>query len=243
MGNEIQRVVGVIPARLNSVRFPRKILAPINGSPMVISVAERALQAQLLDEVIIAVDSEEVLRKLKNPRIKVVMTSTEHNSGSDRVAEVVKEQDVEIVVNIQGDEPMLDPVIIDKMVNEFRDAEVQMVTSVSTEITPEDFLDSNIVKVLLDEHRNAIVFQRNLKEETTGGWYRHIGVYAFRKETLLYFTSLPQSINEQKFGLEQLRALDNGIPIRAVVTHYPYRGVDTEKDMEAVLQMCEVAKL
>ena len=170
------------------------------------------------------------------------MTSIEHNSGSDRVAEVVKEQDVEIVVNIQGDEPMLDPVIIDKMVNEFRDAEVQMVTSVSTEITPEDFLDSNIVKVLLDEHRNAIVFQRNLKEETTGGWYRHIGVYAFRKETLLYFTSLPQSINEQKFGLEQLRALDNGIPIRSVVTHYPYRGVDTEKDMEAVLQMCEVTK-
>ena len=243
MGNEIQRVVGVIPARLNSVRFPRKILALINGSPMVMSVAERALQAQLLDEVIIAVDSEEVLRKLKNSRIKVVMTSVEHSSGSDRVAEVVKEQDVEIVVNIQGDEPMLDPVIIDKMVNEFRDAEVQMVTSVSTEITPEDFLDSNIVKVLLDERRNAIVFQRNLKEETTGGWYRHIGVYAFRKETLLYFTSLPQSINEQKFGLEQLRALDNGIPIRAVVTHYPYRGVDTEKDMESVLQMCEGAKL
>ena len=243
MGNEIQRVVGVIPARLNSVRFPRKILAPINGSPMVISVAERALQAQLLDEVIIAVDSEEVLRKLKNSRIKVVMTSIEHNSGSDRVAEVVEEQDVEIVVNIQGDEPMLDPVIIDKMVNEFRDAEVQMVTSVSTEITPEDFLDSNIVKVLLDERRNAIVFQRNLKEETTGGWYRHIGVYAFRKETLLYFTSLPQSINEQKFDLEQLRALDNGLPIRAVVTHYPYRGVDTEKDMESVLQMCEGAKL
>ena len=242
MGNEFQRVVGVIPARLNSVRFPRKILAPINGSPMVMSVAERALQAQLLDEVIIAVDSEEVLRKLKNSRIKVVMTSIEHNSGSDRVAEVVEEQDVEIVVNIQGDEPMLDPVIIDKMVNEFRDAEVQMVTSVSTEITPEDFLDSNIVKVLLDEHRNAIVFQRNPKEETTGEWYRHIGAYAFRKEALLYFTSLPQSINEQKFGLEQLRALDNGIPIRAVVTHYPYRGVDTEKDMEAVLQMCEVAK-
>ena len=242
MGNEFQRVVGVIPARLNSVRFPRKILAPINGSPMVMSVAERALQAQLLDEVIIAVDSEEVLRKLKNSSIKVVMTSIEHNSGSDRVAEVVNEQDVEIVVNIQGDEPMLDPVIIDKMVNEFRDAEVQMVTSVSTEITPEDFLDTNTVKVLLDEHRNTIEFQRNLKEKTTGGWYRHIGVYAFRKETLLSFTSLPQSINEQKFGLEQLRALDNGIPIRAVVTHYPYRGVDTEKDMEAVLQMCEVPK-
>lgn len=242
MGNESQRVVGVIPARLNSVRFPRKILAPINGSPMVMSVAERALQAQLLDEVIIAVDSEEVLRKLKNSRIKVVMTSIEHNSGSDRVAEVVNEQDVEIVVNIQSDEPMLDPVIIDKMVNEFRDAEVQMVTSVSTEITPEDFLDTNTVKVLLDEHRNTIAFQRNLKEKTTGGWYRHIGVYAFRKETLLYFTSLPQSINEQKYGLEQLRALDNGIPIRAVVTHYPYSGIDTEKDLEDLLQMYEVIK-
>ena len=170
------------------------------------------------------------------------MTSIEHNSGSDRVAEVVEEQDVEIVVNIQGDEPMIDPVIIDKMVNEFRDAEVQMVTSVSTEITPEDFLDSNIVKVLLDERRNAIVFQRNLKEETAGGWYRHIGVYAFRKETLLYFTSLPQSINEQKHGLEQLRALDSGIPIRAVVTHYPYSGIDTEKDLEDLLHMYEAIK-
>ena len=242
MGNEFQRVVGVIPARLNSIRFPGKILALINGLPMVMLVAERALQAQLLDEVIIAVDSEEVRKKLKNSKIKVVMTSSEHSSGSDRVAEVVKEQDVEIVVNIQGDEPMLDPVIIDKMVYEFREVEVQMVTSVSTEISPEDFLDTNTVKVLLDEHRNATAFQRILKQKTTGGWYRHIGVYAFRKETLLYFTGLPQSINEQKYGLEQLRALDNGISIRAVVTHYPYRGVDTEKDLGTIRQMCEVAK-
>jgi 3-deoxy-manno-octulosonate cytidylyltransferase (CMP-KDO synthetase) len=230
-------VIGVIPARLDSERFPRKILTPINGKPMVMCVAERAMNSSLLDEVIIAVDSEEVYKEIKKSNVKVVMTAKDHLSGSDRIAEVVENRDVDIVVNIQGDEPMLDPKIIDGLVNEFDDSSISMTTAVSTDISPKDFFNSNIVKVLLDENRDAIGFRRDLFQEKIGGWYRHVGLYAYRKDTLLKFAGLPTSENEKKFHLEQLRALDNGIPIRAVITDYPYRGVDVEEDLNVIIKM------
>ena len=238
MSNSHGKVIGVIPARLNSVRFPSKILAPFNGHPMVMSVAERALQANTLDEVIIAVDCEDVKKKLANSSFKIVMTSMKHCSGSDRVAEVIKDKEADIVVNIQGDEPMLDPVIIDSMVNIFCDDEVQMSTCVSTDISLKDYADSNTVKVLLDEQNNANLFQRSMEKTNIEGWYRHVGVYAYRKQTLLDFASLPPSYNEKKLFLEQLRALDNGISVRAVITDYPYRGVDTKEDLERLNHMC-----
>jgi 3-deoxy-manno-octulosonate cytidylyltransferase (CMP-KDO synthetase) len=112
-----------------------------------------------------------------------------------------------------------------------------MTTAVSTDISPKDFFNSNIVKVLLDENRDAIGFRRDLFQEKTGGWYRHVGLYAYRKDTLLKFAGLPTSENEKKFHLEQLRALDNGIPIRSVITDYPYRGVDVEEDLNVIIKM------
>jgi 3-deoxy-manno-octulosonate cytidylyltransferase (CMP-KDO synthetase) len=228
-------VVGVIPARLESSRFPRKILALVNDKPMVVCVYEQARQARSLDRVIVAVDAEEVARVLKPLQAEVVMTAKEHPSGTDRVAEVVRDLDTEVVVNIQGDEPLIDPRIIDDLVAEFQDRNVRMATAVSTVITAEDLLDHNTVKVLLDAQRNAVTFRREVKEREIGGYYRHIGLYAYRKETLLQLTQLPPTENERTYRLEQWRALDHGIPIRVVITRHPYWGVDTEEDLRRLL--------
>ncbi len=198
---------------------------------MVVHVYERAQQAKSLDQVIIAIDNESVVEALEPYSVETVMTAENHASGTDRIAEVVREMEVDVVVNIQGDEPFIDPRIIDELVGVFSDKRVEMGTAVSTVITAEDLLDPNTVKVLLDIQQNAVVFRREVFEKEIGGYYRHIGLYAFRKETLLKFTQLRPTQNELQFHLEQFRALDNGIPIRAVITDYPYRGIDTEEDI------------
>lgn len=224
-------VIGVIPARLNSTRFPRKILAPVQEKPMILHVYEKASEAKTLDKVIIAVDSEETIEVLKPYKTEVVMTSPDHQSGTDRAAEAVRDEDVEIVVNIQGDEIGLDPHIIDQMTAKFDDPGVDMVTAVSTVITTEDILNPDVVKVLLDSQEQAVNFTRTPSAWGPAAYYRHIGLYAFRKETLLAFSQLPQSESEKMHHLEQLRALDNGIPIKAVVTDFPFYGIDSEEDL------------
>lgn len=234
--------IGVIPARLHSTRFPRKILVSIHDEPMVLRVYHRAQKAQLLDKVIIAVDDESVRKTLleNDPEADIRLTDPQHPSGTDRVAEVVTqldkdealEIDTDIVVNLQADEPMLDADIVNAMVKEFDDRQVQMVTAVSTVLTADDLYNPNRVKALLDEYANAIAFKRELHDEDRVGYYHHLGLYAFRKATLFRFTGLPPTVNERLYHLEQYRALDNGIPIRAIITNYPYRGVDTEDDLQ-----------
>lgn len=230
------RAVGVIPARLQSQRFPEKILAPIFEKPMIVCVAEKASQAKKLNEVIIAVDDAKTVEVLKPYDLNVVMTSKDHTSGSDRIAEAVKDIEADIVVNIQGDEPMITPEIIDDMINEFDDLNVQMVTAVSTVLSEKDINDPNSVKARLDDGCNAVMFVRKIPDGKISDWYHHVGIYAYRKETLFKFKSLPPTENEKKHNLEQLRALDNGIKIKAVVTDFPFRGVDTEKDLTSLLQ-------
>ncbi len=223
--------VGVIPARLNSARFPRKILAPINEKPMVAVVAERAQQSESLDKIIVAVDSEETQNALKHFKLNTVMTAEDHQSGTDRVSEAVADEDADIVINIQGDEPGLDPAILDAMVDKLNDPGANMVTVVSTKISPEDILDPNVVKVLLDENETAVSFTREASDWGSAGYFRHVGLYGFKRETLNQFTKLPPSDSEKTHKLEQLRALDNGIVIRTVVTDYPHYGIDTEEDL------------
>jgi len=223
--------VGVIPARLDSTRFPRKILAPIHDKPMVAVVAEKAQKSEKLDQIIIAVDSEETMDALKPFKLNVVMTSSDHRSGTDRVSEAVTDEDAEIILNIQGDEPGLDPAILDAMVDKLNDPGANMVTVVSTKISPEDILDPNVVKVLLDENETAVSFTREASDWGSAGYFRHVGLYGFKRETLNQFTKLPPSDSEKTHKLEQLRALDNGILIRTVVTDYPHYGIDTEEDL------------
>ena len=229
-------VIGVIPARIGSIRFPRKILADIEGKPMIAHVAERALESEMLDKVVIAIDSEETEKALASYKFDLIMTDIKHQSGTDRVAEVAKTIDeAEIIINIQGDEPLLSPKVIDSLVKLFDDPVVSMGTVVSRNIGVKDYLDRNIVKVFLDENQNAYNFKRDIYDAEIGGVFRHVGFYGFQRETLFEYSSLPPSKNEIDNLLEQYRALDNGIKIKALITNSEQLAVDVPEDIDRVV--------
>ena len=227
-------VIGVIPARLHSTRFPNKILTPINEKPMVMHVYDRARESEKLDDVIIAIDSNDTEEALKQYKPNLKMTHPDHLSGTDRVAEVVKDMDVDVILNIQGDEPMLNPSIIDQLVSCFDDEFVEMATIGSRVIDSSDYLNPNSVKMMINENGYATSFSREIKDYQIGGYYHHVGIYGYRKDTLSRFTALDQSRNEKNLNLEQMRALDNGITIKVAMTDYPHRGIDTKEDLELI---------
>ena len=228
-------IVGIIPARIGSKRFPKKILADIDGKPMVVHVAERAMQSKLLEKVILAIDSNEVKQVLSDFDLEIVMTSKDHVSGTDRVTEVVKGLDsAELIINIQGDEPLLEPKVIDGLIKIFDDSTVSMGTVVSRKIGIRDYLDRNVVKAFLDENQNAYDFKRDIYDSDIGGVFRHIGFYGFDRDTLLQFSSLPASENEIKYSLEQFRALDNGIKIKAFISNAQQQAVDSPEDLSLI---------
>ena len=225
-------VLGVIPARLNSSRFPKKILAPLLRKPMIAHVVERVLQSKKLDRVILAIDDYETKEALKDFNFDIMMTSKNHISGTDRIAEVTKRlEKADIIINIQGDEPLVDAKIIDDLVDTFDNTNVKMSTVLSNNLSVEDLIDSNVVKAIIDEKFNVINFKRQVFDMEIGGLYRHIGMYGFRRETLLHFTSLPLSKSEKIYKLEQMRAIDDGILIKAILTKTNHFAVDTEKDL------------
>ena len=231
-------VIGVIPARLGSSRFPKKILAPLAGKPMVVHAIEQAQKSEKLDKVILAIDSEETKEALADFDFEIIMTDSNHISGTDRVAEVIKNiDDVEIVINIQGDEPLTDPKIIDDLVDTFKDPNVHMSTVVSRKLTVSDLLNPNIVKAILDKNANAVEFKRNIFDLEIGGVYRHLGMYGFTRNALFQFTNLAPSKREQERRLEQMRALDNGLPIHALITNCQHWAVDTKEDLAKVERM------
>ena len=234
--------IGVVPARLNSVRLPRKILADLNGKPLIVHVMERALEAKSLDKVILAVDSEETIKTLEQYDFDMVLTSSDHVSGTDRIAEVIDEiPDAEIIINIQGDEPLIEADVIDSLVDSFNDSTVNISTIVSTKLTVSDLLNPNVVKAIVNEYQDAIEFKRNIFDLEIGGVYRHVGIYGFRRESLIAFTRLDPSVREVESRLEQLRALDNGMPIRATVTNYDSHSVDTQADLDKVARIMDMS--
>ena len=236
-------IVGIIPARIGSKRFPKKILADIDGKPMVVHVAERAKQSKLLEKVILAIDSNEVKQVLSDFDLEIVMTSKDHVSGTDRVTEVVNGLDsAKLIINIQGDEPLLDPKVIDGLIKIFDDSTVSMGTVVSRRIGIRDYLDRNVVKAFLDENQNAYDFKRDIYDSDIGGVFRHIGFYGFDRDTLLQFSSLPASKNEIKYSLEQFRALDNGIKIKAFISNAQQQAVDSPEDLDRVLSQLNKIK-
>ena len=234
--------VGVVPARLNSKRLPRKILADLNGKPLIAHVMGRALEAKTLDKVILAVDSEETIKTLEQYDFDMVLTSSDHVSGTDRIAEVIEEiPDAEIIINIQGDEPLIEADVIDSLVDSFNDSTVNISTIVSTKLTVSDLLNPNVVKAIVNEYQDAIEFKRNIFDLEIGGVYRHVGIYGFRRESLISFTKLDPSVREIESRLEQLRALDNGMSIRATVTNYDSHSVDTQADLDKVARIMEMS--
>ena len=224
--------IAIIPARLQSKRFPKKILFPIDEKPMVVHVYENVKKSESIDDVIIAVDDDETIKELKKWKVKTVMTSSEHQSGTDRVHEASKDKNADVIINVQADEPFLDYNLVDILVNEFDDMSVEMATVAGKELSAEQLNDSNTVKVLLDSERFATAFRRDPVDIESAGYYHHAGIYAYRQEALNRFTSLEPSTNEQKFKLEQLRALDNGISIKVVLTDKVNKGIDTLEDIK-----------
>ena len=224
--------IAIIPARLQSKRFPKKILFPIDEKPMVVHVYENVKKSESIDDVIIAVDDDKTVKELKKWKVKTVMTALDHQSGTDRVHEASKDKNADVIVNVQADEPFLDYNLVDMLVNEFDDMSVEMATVAGKELSAEQLNDSNTVKVLLDSDRFATAFRRDPVDIESAGYYHHAGIYAYRQEVLDRFTSLEPSVNEQKFKLEQLRALDNGISIKVVLTDKVNKGIDTLEDIK-----------
>jgi 3-deoxy-manno-octulosonate cytidylyltransferase (CMP-KDO synthetase) len=233
-------VAAVIPARMGSTRFPGKPLASISGRPMIQHVYEQAAGCNLVDRVIVAADDQAVQQAVLSFGGEVAMTSTAHQTGTDRVAEVARGLDADIIVNIQGDEPLLPPDAIESAVRPLMQDESKMMSTLKTGLRPEDDpCDPNIVKVICDTHGRALYFSRApIPFHRNGGppaqIYRHIGLYTFRRSFLFEFTALPQTPLELSESLEQLRALEHGHSIFVYETAYYPLGVDTPADIDRV---------
>lgn len=239
------RVLGVIPARYASSRFPGKALVKIAGKSMLQHVWERASQARYLTGIVIATDDERIRAEAERFKARVAMTRADHPSGTDRVAEVASASDAEIIVNIQGDEPLIDPAAIDAAVLGLMDGdEIQMGTLKKKIERLEEIANPNVVKVVTDHSGNAIYFSRAAipyvrSDGSAPVCFKHIGLYVYRRDFLLNYSDLPVGPLEQAERLEQLRALENGFRIRVVETEYESLGVDTPQDWEKVSALFE----
>jgi len=233
------RVLGVIPARLASTRLPRKVLREIAGAPMVCHVYRRARQSDSLTDLIVATDSQEVVDACAAFHIPAVMTSPQHPSGTDRVWEVSRSRSADVYVNIQGDEPLITPGHIQKLVEPFQTRHDTQVSTLRIRATPEEARDPNVVKVVTDAQGNALYFPRlpipYERDRAAGATHwKHLGLYAYRRDALENFHRFGPSRLETAERLEQLRFLEHGIPIQVVETTEPTIGVDTEADLRAV---------
>lgn len=235
-------VIGVIPARFSSTRFEGKVLAEVLGKPLIQHVWERAKQAMLLEDLIIACDDERVAEAALGFGAKVVMTSRGHECGTDRISEVINPLDIKIVVNIQGDEPLVHPTMIDSVAQALlEDQNVSMSTVIKRIDSPQEIQDPNVVKVVVDKNNFALYFSRAAipfcaqnSEVKQPVYYKHIGLYGYTKDFLFTFRNLPVSRLEKTERLEQLRVLEEGFRIKAIETKFDTIGVDTAEDLERV---------
>ncbi len=231
------KVIGVIPARLNSTRFPGKVLADLWGKPMIQQVYGRAKKAKRLDEVLIATDNEKIFAAAKKFGAKVVMTSKKHLTGTDRVSEAVEKIDAEIVIDIQADAPLISPLMIDKVAEVLLEDPTLVMATLMKKIGKEsEFNNPNVVKVVTDKQGFALYFSRSPIPYAKNGFvsYKHIGAYGYRKNFLLTFVQLPRSPLEKIENLEQLRILENGYKIKMVETDHDMIEVDTEEDLKMI---------
>ena len=235
------KVLGVIPARYASSRFEGKALADLLGKPMIQHVYERAIKARTLDGVLVATDDQRIFDAVKAFGGEVVMTA-EHPTGTDRVAEVAGSSGAEILVNVQGDEPIIEPAMIDEVLEPLLgDSSIDLGTLVHRISSQEEYLNPNVVKVIVNQAGFAMYFSRSsIPYIKPDGWrpdaliYRHVGLYVYRRHALLDFAQKSAAPFETLEGLEQLRFLENGYRMKVVETTYSSIGVDTPEDLEAV---------
>ena len=234
------KTVAVIPARLGSTRLPRKMLREIDGRPLVVWVYQAVRSSPLLDDVIIATDSQEILDGCSKHSCNRCMTSGKHRSGTERVHEVSQSVGAEVYINVQGDEPMLRAEHIATLVELMKSPDVPVGT-LKTPAAPEDIANPNAVKVVTDLNGRSLYFSRSTipfdRDGSKPSYFKHLGIYAYRKQALDRFVSLPESSLERAERLEQLRFLENGIAIYAAQTPYDSIGVDTEEDLARVEEL------
>ncbi len=239
------KAIAVIPARLASTRLPRKMLREIAGKPLIGLVYEAVRSSPLLDRAIVATDSDEILAVCRQHGWEAEMTSSHHRSGTERVHEVSGRVMADVYINVQGDEPLTRPEHIATLLGVMKNPSVQVGT-VMTPASEEDIPNPNAVKVVTDASGRALYFSRATipydRDGTRPRYFKHLGLYAYRKEALDRFVKLPESSLEKSERLEQLRFLENGIPIFVGETPYDSVGVDTEEDLQRVIGILDRRK-
>jgi len=249
------KIIGIIPSRYASQRLPAKSLADIHGKPMVQHVYERASQSRLLTDVIVATDDERIESVVKGFGGHVVMTPTDIRSGSDRIAHVARSLESELIVNVQGDEPLIEPKVIDQTIQVLLDdADAVVSTAVKKIISLDELLTPSVVKVVIDRKHFALYFTRSLvpfvrdSAEVTdwlkhAAFYKHLGIYVYRSSFLQQYASLAPTPLEQAEKLEQLRILEHGYRIKVTLTEYDSIPVDTQEDLERVRRQIKNQKV
>lgn len=235
-------IIAVIPARYAATRFPAKLMQLLGDQSVILHTYNNTKATGLFTDVFVVTDSEIIFNEITHNGGKAIMSKKEHESGTDRIAEAVEQLDADVIINVQGDEPFVQKEPLQKLCDLFTDAGVQVASLMHIITEPEMITDPNCVKVVVNKNgdamyfsRSAIPFQRDKNVQPV--YYKHIGIYGYRKNVLLKFTQLPASLPEQTEKLEQLRLLENGINIRMAVTE-PWGGsIDTKQDLEKAKMM------
>ncbi len=242
------KILGIIPARYASTRFPGKPLADICGKSMIQRVFEQAAKAETLTKVVVATDDERIFQHVLSFGGAAILTSDQHESGTDRCAEVAKQfPEFEGIINIQGDEPLIDPSQIDLLGATLSQNDVQLATLIKQIKTEDELFNPNTPKVILNKNEQAIYFSRQplpyLRGIAESEWlqnhtfYKHIGIYGYRAQTLATITQLPVSSLEKAESLEQLRWIENGMAIQTAITDAESLAVDTPEDLQKIIQL------
>ena len=255
MKNKKASIIAIIPARYGSTRYPGKALVPIKGKPMIQWVYERTRRSKLINRVIVATDDERILSAVNSFNGEAMMTSSHHATGTDRIAEVARSLDCDIVVNVQGDEPLIRPEMIDEAIAPLlQNASTPMGTLCRRIEDREEAFDPNVVKVVFDKNGFALYFSRAPIPWDRDAWagkgswkdlslegplYKHIGLYVYRRDFLLDYAAMPRTALEDAEKLEQLRALEHGHKIRVVITSHESFGVDIPADLGKILKRLE----
>lgn len=241
------RKIAVIPARYAATRFPAKLMQMLGEKTVIRHTYDNTMATGLFDEVLVVTDSDIIFQEILSNGGKAKMSIKEHESGSDRIAEAIADMDVDIVVNVQGDEPFVQKEPLEKLLHQFKDDAVQVGSLMQVLTHPEYIADPNYVKVAVDKNFNALMFSRSPipyhRDKTVSPtYYEHIGVYAFRKQALINFYNWEMTPLEAAEKVECLRYLENGIAIRMVVTAYMGIEIDTPEDLERAAKLLEASK-
>lgn len=232
----------MIPARYGATRFPAKLMQLLGDKTVIRHTYDATMATGLFDEVVVVTDSEIIYNEITAAGGKAVMSKKEHESGSDRIAEAAADMDVDIIVNVQGDTPFVKREPLEKLLNQFNDATVQVASMMQILTKQEEIDDPNFVKVAVDKNMNALFFSRSVipyprDKQFPTTYYEHIGVYAFRKQALLDFTNWPMTPLEAAEKVECLRYLENGVPMRMIVVDYMGVEIDTPEDLNKAAKL------